>query len=71
MQHIKIYYAKIENMLRKRSNNDTKIKSKKGLLAPSSRNKEVSKTENQQMEMIVDIVEGIRKAREEILNAKK
>lgn len=71
MQHIKVYYTKVENILNKRSKGKTKMKSKKGLLAPSADAAPMDSKERQQIDVIADIVEGIRQAREEALNAKK
>ncbi len=70
MQPIKIYMNKIEDVLSKRSSGKTSTSGKKGLLAPSKAPQSMDKTERQQIDVIADIIEGIREAREEILNAK-
>lgn len=71
MQHIKVYCKKVEQILQKRMSTKKPVKSKQGLLASSKTEEPTSKGERQQIETIADIVEGIREAREEILNAKK
>lgn len=71
MQHIKVYYNKVEDILKKRTNGKRKAKGSKGLLAPSGETMSMDKTERQQIDVIADIVEGIRQAREEMLNAKQ
>lgn len=70
MQHIKVYCKKVEDILAKRMSGKTAVKGKRGLLAPSKTDMSTDKGERQQIETIADIVEGIREAREEILNAK-
>ena len=71
MQHIKVYYNKVEDVLKSRSNGKRKVKNSKGLLAPSGESMPTAKNERQQIDVIADIVEGIRQAREEMLNAKQ
>lgn len=70
MQQIKVYMSKIEDVLSKRSSGKKMAAGKKGLLAPSNSVQPVNKTERTQIDTIADIIEGIREAREEILNAK-
>lgn len=70
MQHIVNYCRKVENILSARSSGKKNMLDKKGLLAPSKAPQSMDKEERQQIELIADIVEGIREAREEILNAK-
>jgi hypothetical protein len=70
MKNIESYYKKIEAVLAQRSSSKTGKSSKRGLLAPSGGDN-TSKKENDQMMTIVDIVESIREARKEILNAKQ
>lgn len=69
-QHIVNYCKRIEAILAKRSSGKAAMKDKKGLLAPSGVDMPSDKKERNQLETIADIVEGIRQAREEILNAK-
>ena len=71
MQHIKVYYNKVEDVLKKRTKGKRKMTGNKGLLAPSTESMPTAKNERQQIDVIADIVEGIRQAREEVLNAKK
>lgn len=68
-QHIKTYYDKVEAVLASRSKTNKSKKSRRGLLAPSG--DAASSKERDQIETIADIVEGIREAKEEILNARK
>ncbi len=70
MQHIKMYMNKIEDVLSKRSSGKKTVTNKKGLLAPLKSVQPSDKTERTQVDAIADIIEGIREAREEILNAK-
>lgn len=70
MQHIINYCRKVENILATRSSSKKNMSDKKGLLAPSKTPQSMDKEERQQIETIADIVQGIREAREEILNAK-
>ena len=70
MQPIKTYCDKIESLLAQRKSSKVVKKTKGGLLAPSKSMSE-TKTDQSQLNTIVDIVEGIREAREEILNGKK
>lgn len=67
MQHIRSYCDKIEAVIASRTPSKEPKKKSKGLLAPS---KEAAKERNQ-LDTIADIVQGIREAKEEILNARK
>jgi hypothetical protein len=69
MQPIKTYCDKIEAILAKRKSSKVVKKAKGGLLSPS---KEATTPADQtQINTIADIVEGIRDAREELLNGNK
>jgi hypothetical protein len=70
MKNIETYYKKIDVLLAQRASSKIGKSSKRGLLSPSG-DDTASKKENSQMMAIVDIVESIREAREEILNAKQ
>lgn len=70
MMNIEAYYDKIEAVLASRKTTKTGKSSKRGLLAPSGANTP-SKKETNQMMTIIEIVEGIREAREELLNGTK
>lgn len=70
MMNIKAYYDKIEAVLSSRQSTKTSKSKKKGLLAQSSEQKPTGKEKNQMM-TIVEIIEGIREAREEIKNGRK
>ena len=65
MQPIKTYCDKIESILEKRKSSKATKKPKGGLLSPT---KETTQADQTQLNTIADIVEGIREAREEILN---
>lgn len=71
MQHIRSYSEKIEAIIASRAAPKETKKKAKGLLAPSNRADSTSSKERSQLEMIADIVQGIREAKEEILNAGK
>jgi ribosome-binding protein aMBF1 (putative translation factor) len=71
MQHIKNYFNKIEAILDKRkSSPPTKSSKSKGLLAAPPM-KEKSSKEDPSLKMIADYIEGIREARQEILDGNK
>lgn len=70
MMNVKAYYDKIEAVLSSRKTTKTGKSKKKGLLAQSSEQKPTGKEKNQMM-TIVEIIEGIRQAREEIKNGSK
>lgn len=70
-QHIKNYYDKIEAVIASRKKQDKPKKTRKGLLSPSGDVGNTSTKERDQLQTIADIVEGIREAKEEILNARK
>lgn len=67
-QHIKNYYDKIEAVIASRQKQNKPKKPRKGLLSPSG---EGAAKERDQLQTIADIVQGIREAKEEILNARK
>ena len=69
-QHIKTYYAKVEALIASRKQTKQTKKSRKGLLSPTGDTKSGPK-EREQIETIADMVEGIRDAKEEMLNARK
>lgn len=70
-QHIKTYYDKVQEVLASRmSASQTNKKKSKGLLS-SSKTPSTNVKERDQLEIIADIVQGIREAKEEILNARK
>lgn len=71
MQHIRAYCDKIEAVIASRTAPKETKKKSKGLLAPSKGADTTSSKERSQLEMIADIVQGIREAKEEILNAGK
>jgi hypothetical protein len=69
-QHIKTYYDKIEAVIASRQQQSKSKKPRKGLLSPSGQGVVAAK-ERDQLQTIADIVQGIREAKEEILNARK
>ncbi len=69
-QHIKTYYEKVEALIASRKQTKKNKKPRKGLLAPSGAAPSNAK-EREQIETIADMVEGIRDAKEEMLNARK
>lgn len=68
MQQIELYYKKIDRMLSARQ---PKPKGK-GLLSSSNVSAKTDKTNpsTQQMQVVADIVAGIREARKEMMNGK-
>lgn len=70
MMNVKGYYNSIEKMLESRKSTKTNKSSRKGLLAQSSEAKPTGKEKNDMMS-IVEIIEGIREAREELTNGTK
>jgi hypothetical protein len=70
MMNIESYYNKIEAAIDSRKTTKSGKASKRGLLAPSDKDTTSNKQTNQMM-AIVEIIEGIREAREEILNGTK
>lgn len=70
MQHIEIYYKKIDRMLKAKESSSKRKGS--GLLSPSDRPmpKQTVSRDTEQMQIIADIVEGIREARKEMMNGK-
>ena len=68
MQQIELYYKKIDKML---SSKQPKVQGK-GLLAPPKMPAKADKTDptTQQIQVIADIVAGIREARKEMMNGK-
>ena len=69
-QHIKSYYDKVEAVIASRIKTKQPKKPRKGLLSPEGGGSSAAK-ERSQIETIADMVEGIREAKEEILNARK
>jgi hypothetical protein len=70
MMNIEAYYEKLEATIAARKTTKSGKNSKRGLLAPSGKDDTTKKQANQMM-AIVEIIEGIREAREEILNGTK
>ena len=70
MMNIEAYYSKLEAVIAARKTTKSGKNSKRGLLAPSGKDDTADKQTNQMMS-IVEIIEGIREAREEILNGTK
>ena len=70
MMNIEAYYDKLEATIAARKTTKSGKNSKRGLLAPSGKDDTSNKQTNQMMS-IVEIIEGIREAREEILNGTK
>lgn len=71
MQHIRSYCDKIEAVIASRTTTKDVKKKSKGLLSSSRDLSGVAPKERNQLETIADIVQGIREAKEEILNARK
>lgn len=72
MKNIQSYCDKIEAIIASRTPSKDSKKKAKGLLAPSKdATGQTSSKDRGQLEMIADIVQGIREAKEEILNARK
>lgn len=69
--NIEAYYDKLEATIAARKTPKSGKSTKRGLLAPSGAADNTSKKEKNQMMTIVEIIEGIREAREEILNGTK
>lgn len=69
-QHIKSYYDKVEDVIASRAKSKKPKTPRKGLLSPNGDAASAAK-ERDQIEIIADMVEGIREAKEEILNARK
>lgn len=70
MMNIKTYYDSIEKVLESRKSTKKGKSSRKGLLAQSSEAAPTGKEKNDMMS-IVEIIEGIREAREEMTNGTK
>ena len=69
MMNIEAYYDKLEATIAARKTTKSGKSSKRGLL--SSGKDVTTKKQTNQMMAIVEIIEGIREAREEILNGTK
>lgn len=69
MMNIEAYYDKIERVLESRKGTKTGTSKKRGLLAQGD--KTVTPKEKNDMMSIVEIIEGIREAREELTNGTK
>lgn len=68
MKHIQSYYNKVDTLLKVRA--DKKVSSKKrgkGLLAPSMASPKETKKKTD-IELIADFVQGIRDAKQEMMN---
>ena len=71
MMNVKGYYNSIEKMLESRKSTKTSKSSRKGLLAQSSSEAKPTGNKKNDMMAIVEIIEGIREAREELTNGTK
>jgi hypothetical protein len=71
MMNVKGYYENIEKMLESRKSSKTSKSSRKGLLAQSSSDTKATGKKKNDMIAIVEIIEGIREAREELTNGTK
>lgn len=71
MQHIRVYCDKIEAVIASRTSPKDSKKKSKGLLSSSKDMSGATNKDRNQLETIADIVQGIREAKEEILNARK
>jgi hypothetical protein len=69
MMNVEAYYDKIERMIESRKGAKTSAAKKRGLLAQSD--KTATPKQKNEMMAIVEIIEGIREAREELTNGKK
>ena len=69
--NVKTYYDKIEKILESRKPTKTGKSSRKGLLAQSSAESKPTGKEKNTLMSIVEIIEGIREAREELTNGTK
>lgn len=69
MMNIEAYYNKIEKILESRKSTKTSKSSRKGLLAQGD--KDATPKQKNDMMAIVEIIEGIRQAREEFTNGSK
>jgi hypothetical protein len=69
MMNIEAYYDKIERVLESRKGAKTNTTKKRGLLAQGD--KPTTPKQKNDMMSIVEIIEGIREAREELTNGKK
>lgn len=71
MQHIRIYCDKIDAIIASRTKPKDSKKKSKGLLSSSKEMTTTPAKQRDQLETIADLVQGIREAKEEILNARK
>jgi ribosome-binding protein aMBF1 (putative translation factor) len=69
MKHIKAYMNKIDAMLASTKPSSPKKKSF-GFASSKEKPAEETKREDMNMKIIADVVQGIREAREELVNAK-
>ena len=69
MKHIKPYMNKIDAMLASNKSSSPKKKSF-GFASSKEKPAEETKKEDMNMKIIADVVQGIRQAREELVNAK-
>jgi len=71
MKSIEAYYNKINILLREQaSKKKPSKKAAKGLLAPSGQKPVEGKKKKEDIEIIADYVQGIRDAKQEMLNGK-
>lgn len=69
MMNVEAYYDKIERVLESRKGTKTNTNKKRGLLAQGD--KTITPKQKNDMMAIVEIIEGIREAREELTNGTK
>lgn len=69
MMNVEAYYDKIERMIESRKGVKTSAAKKRGLLAQGD--KTATPKQKNDMMAIVEIIEGIREAREELTNGTK
>ena len=71
MKHIKAYMNKIDAMLASNKSSSSSPKKKSfGFASSKEKPTEETKKEDMNMKIIADVVQGIREAREELVNAK-
>lgn len=71
MKHIEAYYNKVNSLLKaKSSKKPAAKKSARGLLAPLREKSPDKKKKKEDIEIIADYVQGIRDAKEEMLNGR-
>ena len=70
MKHIKPYMNKIDAMLASNKPSSSSKKKSFGFASSKEKPAEETKREDMNMKIIADVVQGIRQAREELVNAK-